>query len=85
MYPLIETYPKQLLPVNNKPAIFYQLDLLQEYGFKHAYVLLPQEENKQSHLLVQKYLKENYKGEMETKIFYFESNCSEIEALKNFA
>lgn len=55
------------------------------FNYEDAYVLLPKEENKQSHLLVQKYLKENYKGEMETKIFYYESNCSELEALKNFA
>eukprot|EP00124_Ichthyophonus_hoferi_P004441 Ihof_evm3s489 gene=Ihof_evmTU3s489 len=40
MYPLTENFPKALLPVGNKPLIWYSLNQLERAGFKDIIVLV---------------------------------------------
>lgn len=81
LYPLTEDTPKALLPVNNKPLLWYQLNLLEASGFAQVLVvtvadMLPQ---------IQDYVSREYDGKIHVELCEVEDNMETADALRSIA
>lgn len=78
LYPLTKDTPKSLLPVDNKPLLWYQLDLLENSGFQKVVVVTTEE-------MVQKigqYISEEYTGRIEINLCTVQDNLETADALR---
>lgn len=81
LYPLTEDTPKALLLVNNKPLLWYQLNLLEASGFAQVLVvtvadMLPQ---------IQDYVSREYDGKIYVELCEVEDNMETADALRSIA
>ena len=81
MYPLTEETPKSLLPANNKPLLWYQLNLLESSGFAEVIVattgeMLPK---------IQDYVNREYDGKIQIDICEVEENSETADALREIS
>lgn len=81
LYPLTEDTPKALLPVNDKPLLWYQLSLLENSGFTEALVvtassMLPQ---------IQDYVAREFDGKLHVELCEVEDNIETADALREVA
>lgn len=81
MYPLTEETPKALLPANDKPLLWYQLNLLENSGFTEVLVvtvadMLPK---------IQDYVSREYDGKIHIEMCEVEENSETADALREIA
>nr|CCA27544.1 translation initiation factor eIF2B subunit gamma pu [Albugo laibachii Nc14] len=78
LYPLTDAQPKCLLPVNEKPLLWYQLQLLENARFDHVLIVTAAEMVPP----IQKFLTCDYVGAIKTEICQVESGLETVEALR---
>eukprot|EP00123_Amoebidium_parasiticum_P013714 comp22110_c1_seq1/m.32304 comp22110_c1_seq1/g.32304 ORF comp22110_c1_seq1/g.32304 comp22110_c1_seq1/m.32304 type:complete len:432 (-) comp22110_c1_seq1:414-1709(-) len=77
MYPLTENFPKALLPVGNRPLIWYTLTQLEKAGFTDIIVLVQKGDKQLLH-----YLHEQYEGKDHLVVETIEPELGTAESLR---